>query len=312
MDLKQFTALVTVSEVGSVTKAAQLLHLVQPAVTRQIRTLEEEIGVPLFERTRNGMVPTRAGEMLVERARRVLLEVERARAEISPHPTHVTGIVTLGLLESTVDLLAAPLAEAVASQNPGIELRILTAYSGHLQQWLDDGDIDLSLLYNLTSTPSLSVTAMLREPLWAVAGRGEPLRPDEPVTWDELWKRPLVLPVAGHGLRILIDEAMVATGGQPQVLLETNSMHVQVTMVSAGRGWTVLPAAGAEHAVAEGRLTGAPLSGPEVVRSVGLGLPRAGRLSPAVESVATELLRVTRSLVRRGRWSSAELTFPAS
>ncbi len=66
MDLRQLTALVTVAEVGSVTKAARLLHLVQPAVTRQIRLLEEEMGVPLFERTRQGMVATAAGEVLVE------------------------------------------------------------------------------------------------------------------------------------------------------------------------------------------------------------------------------------------------------
>ncbi|GDY40257.1 hypothetical protein SANT12839_011390 [Streptomyces antimycoticus] len=166
MDVKQLKALVTVAEVGSVTRAAELLHLVQPAVTRQIRTLEEELGVPLFERTRQGMRPTEAGAIMADRARRALNELERARAEVQPTPGVVTGIVTVGLLESTTDLLAEPLVSALARDHPGIELRLMTAYSGHLQQWLDDGDLDLTLLYNLADTPSLNLRP------WCASGCG--------------------------------------------------------------------------------------------------------------------------------------------
>lgn len=91
MDLKQLTALVTVSDTGSVTRAARLLRVVQPAVSRYIRALEDEVGVPLFERTPQGMTLTSAGEVLVERARRALLELERAKAEIRPDRQHVRG-----------------------------------------------------------------------------------------------------------------------------------------------------------------------------------------------------------------------------
>lgn len=140
VDIKQLKALVTVAEAGSVTRAAELLHLVQPAVTRQIRTLEQELGVVLFERTRQGMRPTEAGAVMVDRARRALNELERARAEVQPTPGVVTGVVTVGLLESATDLLAEPLVSAIAREQPGIELRLMTAYSGYLQQWLDDGD----------------------------------------------------------------------------------------------------------------------------------------------------------------------------
>jgi DNA-binding transcriptional LysR family regulator len=170
MDLRQLTALVAVADAGSVTRAARLLHLVQPAVTRQIRSLEEELGVPLFDRTRQGMVPTTAGQALIGRARRALHELELARTEIRPPGAgEVTGIVRVGLLESVLDVLAEPLVTAVARRHPGIELRVLTAYSGHLRDWLDSGDIDLSLLYNLDDTSSLTVVPLLREPLWALA-----------------------------------------------------------------------------------------------------------------------------------------------
>jgi DNA-binding transcriptional LysR family regulator len=119
MDFKQLKALVTVVDVGSVTRAAELLHLVQPAVTRQIRSLEQELGVTLFERTRHGMRPTGAGTSLAERARRALTELERARAELAPAPGAVTGIVTVGLLESTTALLAGPLVSSILRRHPG-------------------------------------------------------------------------------------------------------------------------------------------------------------------------------------------------
>lgn len=309
MDLRQLTALITVAEAGSVTKAARLLHVVQPAVTRQIRLLEEELGVPLFERTRHGMVATAAGEVLIERSRRALLELERARAEIRPEPEVVTGIVTLGVLESVIDLLVEPLVRVVTERHPGIELRIVTAYSGHLQQWLDAGDVDLSLLYNLTETPSLAVVPLLEERLWAVAPPDAGLTPDKPLAWRELLARPLIMPVAGHGLRILMDQARAAVDLEPRIAVEVNSMHLQKLLVLSGQGWTVLPAAGVAREVAQGVLSGAPLSDPVTPRSLVLGLQRGSRTPPPVEAVAAETVRLTRSLVNSGDWPSSDTAY---
>ncbi|WP_432827274.1 LysR family transcriptional regulator [Dactylosporangium sp. CA-092794] len=305
MDFKQLTALVTVSDVGSVTKAARLLHVVQPAVSRHIRSLEEEVGVALFERTRQGMTLTPAGEILAERARRALLELERARAEIRPDRAAVQGIVTVGLLESTVEILAPPLVEAVGRRYPGVGLRLLSAYSGHLQQWLDDGDVDMTLLYNLASTPSISVTPLLHESLWAVGPPGAVLADAGVLTWSHVTKQPLVLPVAGHGLRILVDQALHAIGVEPAVACQTNSMLLQKRLVASGNGWSVLPAAGVAEDVATGRLSGGPLTDPDVSRTVVLALQRGGRVPPALEAVAAEVVRATRRLVETGAWPTA-------
>ena len=306
MELKQLTALVTVADVGSVTKAARLLHLVQPAVTRQIRLLEEEVGVPLFERTPQGMTPTAAGVVLVDRARRALHELDRARAEIRPTLEQVTGLVTVGLLESVTDLLVQPLLTSVEERYPGIEVRILTAYSGHLQAWLDDGDVDLATLYNVAGAQSLAVIPLLREPLWAVAPPDAGLSAKRPVPWAELLEQPLVLPVSGHGLRALIDQARSSLAAQPRIKVETNSMHLQKKLVLAGHGWTVLPAAGVADDVRSGVLTGAPLSEPDMSRSLVLALRRGTRTPRPVQAVADELLRLTRTLTRSGRWPSAQ------
>jgi DNA-binding transcriptional LysR family regulator len=307
VDVKQLKALVTVAEVGSVTRAAQLLHLVQPAVTRQIRTLEQELGVALFERTRQGMRPTDAGAIMVDRARRALSELERARAEVAPTPGMVTGLVSVGLLESTIDLLPEPLVSALARDHPGIELHVFMAYSGHLQQWLDAGDLDLTLLYNLESTPSLNAHPVVRERLWAVAPPADGLRADQPVPFAQVAAQPFVMPAVGHGLRRLIDAAAAEAGVAMDAVVHTNSMRVQKQLVLAGYGWTILPGVGIAGDVASGALSAAPLCDPEVWRSVVLAMPRAGRTPPAVDVVARELTRQIHSAVQQGRWPSGQV-----
>jgi LysR family transcriptional regulator, nitrogen assimilation regulatory protein len=302
MELPQLVAVMSVAETGSVTKAARLLHLVQPAVTRRIRALEQELGVILFDRTRQGMLLTDAGVVLVEHAGRAMRELERARAEIQEVPDAVSGSVGVGILESVVDLVVEPLFAAIAAQFPDITLRVLTAYSGHLQRSLDVGDIDVSLLYELSGAPSLAVLPILREGIWAVGPPDSPLKPDAAVPLRTLLAQPLVLPVAGHGLRALFDQAMVSTSIRPRTVAETNSMHLQKTLVMARGWWTVLPAAGVATDVAAERITAAPLMDPEVTRTVMLGLQRGRRSPPAVQAVARELTEVVRSLVVSGDW----------
>ncbi|MGI5175205.1 LysR substrate-binding domain-containing protein [Dactylosporangium sp. CA-152071] len=254
------------------------------------------------------MVPTVQGAILVERARRALHELERARAEIAPESGDVTGVVRFGILESVVDVLAAPLVEAVAVRHPGIELRLLTAYSGHLQQWLDVGDVDLSLLYNLAPTPALAVFPLVEERLWAAAPPDAGLSPDQPIRWADLWRRPLALPVPGHGLRALIDRARAETAAELEITVEVNSMRLQKLMVLSGHGWTVLPAAGVAGDVADGLLSAAPLAEPATSRSLVLGLPRTAQVPRSVNAVAAEVVRVVRRQVRSGRWPTAHLS----
>jgi LysR family nitrogen assimilation transcriptional regulator len=308
VDLRQLKALVAVVETGSVTKAAELLRLVQPAVTRQIRALEDEFGVPLFDRSSRGMQPTAAGVSLADRARRALAELDRARAELAVMPGSVTGIVTVGLLESTAGLLSEPLVSAILHDHPGIELRVLTAYSGHLQQWIGSGDLDLSLLYNLAGTPSLNVHPLVSEKLWAVAPPLAGLEPGRAVTLAEVAAHPLVMPTPGHGLRTLIDSAVTQAHIDVDIAVQTNSMSLQKHLVQGGHGWTILPGAGIAGDLAVGTLSAAPLAEPEIWRSIVLGLPRARQITPAVQTVARQLARLVRSTAHRGAWPSAQPT----
>lgn len=306
MDLKNLAALVTVADTGSVTKAARILHIAQPALSRHVRALETEIGLELFERSRHGMQLTPAGELLTERARRILLELERARAELAPDPTSVTGVVTLGLLESTLTVLGPPVVESIRRRHPGIDLRVVSAYSGHLQLWLEDGTVDLTLLYDLRATSTIAVTPLVHEPLWALAPPGTEIGSRD-LTWTRLAEQALVLPNPGHSLRTLIDEAFQALGHAPQSFCQTDSMALQKALVTSAQGWTILPASGAAQDVAARSLEGGPLSEPVVSRTVSLARPRTRRTARAVEAVASEVASVTRRLVHDGDWATAQV-----
>src|SRR6202008_1968418 len=289
MDLRQLHAVVLVADTGSVTRAAGLLQLVQPAVTRQIRSLEKELGVALFDRSPAGMRLTEAGAILVERARRVLTELERARAELAPEGKSVAGIVTVGLLDSLSDAIAQPFVSAIAREHPGIRLRLLTGYSGHLQEWLDTGMADVATLYDVTTSTSLHVRHMLDEHLWAVAPPDVWPDPKRPVPFAELARHRLIMPAPPHGLRTLIDSASASANVELTIAAEANTMRVQKQLVAAGMGWSVLPRIGVAQEIADGALTGAPLTEPELLRSIVLARSRGTRVPAAVEIVTQEL-----------------------
>ena len=307
MEMKQLIAMVTVAEVESVTRAAQLLHLVQPAVTRQIKALEDELGVVLFDRTHHGMHLTSAGDVFLSHARRALQELERARSELTPVPGEVRGVVSVGVLESMLDFIIPALVDSVAEKFPGVELHLLSGVSRHLKEWLDDGTVDIALLYNVADTTAMRVKPLFSELLWAVAPANAGILPAEPVTWQRVLHEPLILPTVGHSLRTLIDKALADIPFEPNIVVATNSLIIQKQLVLAGRGWTILPAAGVAQDIEQGNLSGSPLAEPSLSRSVVVGLPRTARIPRAVEAVAAELVRVARRTVLSGEWPSATL-----
>ncbi|MGP3769580.1 LysR family transcriptional regulator [Streptomyces sp. SDT5-1] len=306
MDLKQLNALLTVAETGSVTRAANLLHLVQSAVTRQIQSLEDQLGVALFERTRTGMVLTEAGERLALSARRVLSELERAEAEVREEAGAVRGIVSVGLLDSVSDLVAEPLVAQLRRTHPRIELRIFTAFAGHLRQWLYDGELDVALLFGVTDPAAISVTPLATEALWVVAPPGEGLSPEQPVSFAEVARHPVIAPARGNGLRTLIEEVAARAGVTANVAIEANSARVQKQLVEHGHGWTVLPAICVADEVSRKNLSMAALDDPEAQRHLVLAMPRSRRRSPATEAVAQALVALLRAAAEDGRWPSVQ------
>jgi DNA-binding transcriptional LysR family regulator len=305
LDIKQLRALLAIAETGSVSRAAELLHVVQPAVSRQLRLLEEDLGTALFARGRRGMELTESGQLLAEHARRALHELDKAKAEIAPAPGVVTGIVTIGLLPSTSELLAAPLVEALKRQYPKLTVRISMGYAGYLQQWLESGEVDVALLYDPKPSSLLEVHPLLDETLYLVGLPNAKLNPARPVPLSDLGKTPLILPSQPHGLRLLLDHACAVAGIQLSIVVETNAMSIQKNLVTSGIGYTVLPSVAIFDDVAQGRLSAAPITTPDLQRKIVLALPMTRRSSIAVRCAVSELRAQMKTMVERNRWPGA-------
>lgn len=305
LDIKQLRALLVIAETGSVSRAAEILHIVQPAVSRQLRLLEEDLGTVLFSRGRRGMELTDSGQLLIEHARRALRELDQAKAEISPKPGVVTGIVTIGLLPSTSDLLAAPLITALKQQYPKLMVRISVGYAGYLQKWLENGEVDVALLYDPKPSSLLEVEPLLDEALYLVGLPDAGLSQSCPVPLHDLERRALVLPSQPHGLRLLVDHACAVAGIRLSIVAETNAMSIQKNLVRNGLGFTVLPSVAIFEDVAHGRLCAAPITAPDLRRRIVLALPITRRSSVAVRCAVSELRRQIMALVNQNCWPGA-------
>lgn len=306
MDLKQLRALLAVSETRSVTRAAAMLHLVQPAVSRQLRLLEEEVGAQLFTRERNGMELTEAGRVLAEHARRALRELDQARADIRSAELNVSGVVNLGLLPSTCDLIAGPLAEEVKRKHPDVHLRVRTGYAGHLQQWLLAGDLDVALLYDREPTPALGIEPLVDESLYVVGRPASGLSLRRPRRLSFLRGKPIILPSAPHGLRALVEHACAVHKITLDVVAEADAMNLQKAFVHHGLGYTVLPGVAILDDIARGVLAAAPLN-PALRRRVVSAWPAQRRLTRAARCVLEEMRLLVSDCVSRGRWAGARL-----
>lgn len=305
MDIKQLRALLAIAETGSATKAAELLRIVQPAVSRHVRLLEEELGVELFERERHGMVLTDAGRTMVEYGRRALRELDRAKSEIKPAAGAISGIAVVGLLPSTCELLAAELVATVKARHPQVGVRLSVGYAGNLLEWLEAGDVEVALLYDTKASPGLQVEALLDEQLYLVGPPGA-LPSGVAQSVDCLRDLPLILPNAPHGLRSVVEHACAVAGIKPQVAVETNSLSVQKSLVSKGFGHTLLPSSAVSAEMENGTLSGVPILSPNLSRRIVLAHAVTRRLSPAASFVAAELVTLMRRLVLDGAWPGAE------
>ena len=256
------------------------------------------------------MLLTDAGKALLVYARRAMLELERARAEIRGAAEGISGLVTVGLLPSTCDLISSALVTAVATKYPGIRMRISMGYANTLQQWLETGEIDAALLYGVERAPNIQTTALLEEELWVVGSPAAKLRRQKPVPLASLAGEPLILPSGPHGIRTLVDHACAVSNIELTVVAETNAMSIQKSLVRGGHGLTILPPIAIAEELARKQVTAAPLCDPQIKRTIVLALPANRAVGQHVRRTVELLVGCVKDAVTRGDWLEARWLAP--
>ncbi|MFP4437097.1 MAG: LysR family transcriptional regulator [Chloroflexaceae bacterium] len=241
--LQTFLAVV---DAGNYTAAAELLHMSQPAVSQQIRTLEEQLGdVRLFRRVGQRMVPTHAGEELLVAARELVTLAERAEQNIRALRGQVAGRVTIGCTPNSGEYLLPPLLAAFHTLFPTIMLTVQVAPSEVLLEELVSQQMTLLLIEEQQRRRGWESRIVGSEDLVLVAPAHHPLLQQEAVPPGMLREEPLVLPRAGTPLRRTIEEGLRRRGlvaGDLCIALETDSMALALQGVHSGLGLAFIPA----------------------------------------------------------------------
>ncbi len=244
MDLRHLRYFVTVADELHFGRAAARLHMAQPPLSQQIKRLERELGLQLFERTRRKVELTLAGEILLAEARRAVTQADRVLDLARDVRTGEAGRVRIGFVGSALYGPLPALLQALRRQAPEITLSILEMETGPQLTGLVDDRLDLGFMRPPESVSPLAVRVLLSEELIAVLPQQHPHPGGEPVPLTALAAEPFVLFTASHGQGYwnVVMRACASAGFVPQVVYEAEHVHTMVGIVASGMGVSLVPA----------------------------------------------------------------------
>ena len=306
MDLRQlryFIALATHQHYG---RAASVLHVAQPALSRQIRLLEEAFGVQLFVRHARGATPTEEALFLLERASFLVRYAEQIKQDMGARQREPSGSVSVGLTPGLALLLTLPLTQAVEQSLPGVRLRIVEGFPPTLRSLLLEGGVDVAILNPPYEPTKLVGAPLLTEQICLIGRGGDPKLKVRSISPAKLAGLPLVMTgLAKSGVRMELDLAAAHAGISLNQTVEVATLDVAKRLVVAGLGYTVHFAAPVQPDLDEGHLVAVPIRGLYLRRF----LARAAERPPsrATEEVITTMRHVVQDLVNSGGWLHARL-----
>jgi LysR family transcriptional regulator, nitrogen assimilation regulatory protein len=289
MDLRNLRYFVEIVEHGSMKRAAESLFVAQPALSQQVKKLEEELGVELLSRSVRGVVPTAAGQALLHHARLILDQVHEAREAIQAGRCEPQGDVVLGLPPSISTALSVPLVVRMQAELPRIALRVVEGTSGHVLEWLRAGHLDLCVLHGVQREPGVSAEPLLHEDLFLIE-RTTARPPRRSVRFAELASMDLILPGRHHGLRAVLEQAAEQHDVRLRTKLEIDAFTQLKALARLGVGSTILSRAAVAEELARGELVAIRITSPRLERRMYLARASKQRPSPAARATA-ELLK---------------------
>ena len=306
MELRQLRYFVRVLELGSISRAALDLELVQSALSQQISRLESELSTRLLQRTSKGVVATEAGMAFFREAQLTLRHADQAvrAAQLS----RLTGAVSVGLASTTAAVLGLPLMRAMRERYPDVRLHMVEGMSGHLTSMLNSRQLDLTILFDTQAARRWSVLPLAEEKLFLIQARSGEVKAVASIRMADLKDVPLILPTGTHGLRSALDAAFLRANFKPQLAAEIDSLAMTMAAVEAGLGSTVQPwAALAGLPDAAKRFTWAEIADTQVRRVNAICSLSDDELSPAALAARVVLADCARELVTSKQWLGVKL-----
>jgi LysR family transcriptional regulator, nitrogen assimilation regulatory protein len=299
MDLKQLEYFRHVAELGSFTRAASFLSVVQPALSRQVRQLEVELGQNLFDRNGRGVVLTDAGTRLLEHTRGILMQVGRARQELEDQRNGDSGHVVLGLPPSLGRSVTVPLVKAFGRLLPNASLATVEGLSAYMLEWLSIGRVDCALVYNAPASPSVDLQLLLDDQLYLIAPPGKPARRfRRSITLAELADYPLIIPSRPHSIRMSVENALASVDCKIRVAHEIECIPAVVELVRQGHGFGVLPLNAVKSAHGGGDVRVVPIVAPVLKTPLCIAISAQRPKSPLMRKAIDVIRDIVRQEIR--------------
>ncbi len=309
MDVRQLRYFVRIAELGSVSAASHRLGVAQPSLSQHVKHLEQELGVDLLVRSSRGVSLTDSGQILLSHAQSIVHAVDVAVTEIKDRSGELRGSVSIGVPSSAGNVLSVPLAETVLHQYPKLMLRTMEAMSGHVQEWLAQGQLDLGILYDVDHVRHLRIQPLLMEELFLVSAAdgwhgkiGNDGIAQKPITLRECAELGLVLPHRSHGLRETIERFASSQTVSLNVVTEMDSLTNMKALVARGSGYSILAHSGVVEEIQRATLVIVPIRDPIMRRTVFLVRNPSRPLTEATREVERLIKEIVAELVRKRLW----------
>jgi LysR family nitrogen assimilation transcriptional regulator len=309
MELRELKNFMWVARAGSVSRAAGELRLAQPALSRQIKKMEQELGVSLFARHGRGVRLSAAGSLLLERAEAITRLVQQTREEIREDRSPVHGRITLGVPPAAGRPLIPPFVERFQKAWPQTTLHMREGVTSSLQEWLTEKRIDIAILHNPLPLEAFNIRPILTERMLVIGPPAHLIKGQQSkrtFRMRDFGELPLILPNMAHNNRRLVEHAALEHGVRLRIKIEADSVAFAKAMVEKGLGYTILTYAAVQDELKRKKLTAYPIERPTLSTQVSL-VTLQDKAAPKLIREASDLMHeVCRALVHSKQWAGAQ------
>ena len=242
MDIANLQAFIAVASSGSFSAASENLFLTQPAISKRIASIEDELGTPLFDRIGRGIQLTEAGQALLPRAQKILLEIEDSRRAIQNLSNQVGGTLRFATSHHIGLHRLPPILRQYTKDFPNVELDIQFMDSEQACRAVEQGKLEMAIVtLPLAPAESLNLQQIWTDKLTVITGKTHPLSKKKRVILTDLARHKAILPARGTFTREIIEQAFLAKDLLLDISLASNYLETIKMLVSVGLGWSILP-----------------------------------------------------------------------
>jgi LysR family nitrogen assimilation transcriptional regulator len=258
MDIRQLEYFVQIATLGGFNRASARLYIAQSALSRQIKMLEEELGVSLFVRKKLGIELTMAGKLLLERSAVLLHHFKQVRDDVIAESGVPRGELIIGFPPSLHSKIAVPLLKSMAERYTRVFVKAFVATSAELKEMVLSGAIDFAVFGSFEADPALQTEFLFRDDMLLV-GPAAAMPKVARVSPAEMADYPLIMASAPHGFRTLVEDAVARSGKNLNIKMEVNYLPTLIELVAQGGGYTMVSRC--SYSMADERVAAIPIEG---------------------------------------------------